>query len=294
MSYLSQSAAAISDLPKKVQAALALRNLSNEFLYQRKYDGVSGIVLTGLTESKVISRTGTDLTSVDHIGDEMLRIFGPERVVFGELWRAGDDFSNISGDVRRHSASPDLQFAVFDIIDRNEYEAGFSETPYWQRQVQIIKGFCHPFSGETGYYKSFVAATYNPGTYGDYRELTKHIMLNNVGYDGGILRDPTAQWLPGKDKFGVVLKDKPCISFDLELIGSEEGKGRNAGVVGALLFRFKDGKVVKAGAIPDAMRRNPPALGTIHEIEAMGLSSKGLLREPRYKGQRFDKDKPDF
>lgn len=36
-----------------------------------------------------------------------------------------------------------------------------------------------------------------------------------------------------------------------------------------------------------------PKVGDIVEVEAMDLSGDGLLREPRFKGIRFDKLEPD-
>ena len=34
-------------------------------------------------------------------------------------------------------------------------------------------------------------------------------------------------------------------------------------------------------------------IGSIVEVEALGVTEKGLLREPRFQGMRTDKPKPD-
>jgi DNA ligase-1 len=292
MSYLSQSAVEFSALGKAVQKALEAQSWRDYYWYQLKYDGVSGIVFTGLPgfpeDGRMRSRTGERAMSCDHIVAECRRIFGPDMVVFGEVYKHGWEQPEISGAFRRQSPQPELEFVVFDMITADEYAAGLSERIYSERHLE---------------YSSALRSGDSPGiVFAAETRLPEHTSEDVVaahavhqgGFDGYIRRDPRSSWTPGKDKRGVVLKFKPTVTFDLELIGTEEGKGRNKGRVGALLFRFRGDKVVKAGAIPDELRDNPPALGTIHEIEAMSESTQGVLREPRYKGQRFDKDKPDF
>ena len=43
----------------------------------------------------------------------------------------------------------------------------------------------------------------------------------------------------------------------------------------------------------DWWKDNSIVVGKIVQIDAMGESAKGVLREPRFKGIRFDKKKPD-
>ena len=292
MSYLSQSAVEFSALGKAVQKALETMKWRDYYWYQLKYDGVSGIVLTGLPgqQGQMLSRTGEVAKSCDHIVAECQRIFGYDRVLFGEVYKFGWDQPEISGAFRRHTPQPELQFVVFDAIWHSEWEAGYSERIYSERHLSYSQPI-RAYRQQGGDILS-CAETRLPGHTSD--EDMAVYATHHGGFDGYIRRDPRSSWTPGKDKRGVVLKFKPTVTFDLELIGTEEGKGRNKGRVGALLFRFRGDKVVKAGAIPDELRDNPPALGTIHEIEAMSESTQGVLREPRYKGQRFDKDRADF
>jgi len=295
MSYLSQSAVEFSALGKAVQKALETMKWRDYYWYQLKYDGVSGIVLTGLPgqQGQMLSRTGEVAKSCDHIVAECQRIFGYDRVLFGEVYKFGWDQPEISGAFRRHTPQPELQFVVFDAIWHSEWEAGYSERIYSERHLEYSLAL---IERRIDLYPEvdivFPAETRLPEHTSE--DVVAAHAVHQGGFDGYIRRDPRSSWTPGKDKRGVVLKFKPTVTFDLELIGTEEGKGRNKGRVGALLFRFRGDKVVKAGAIPDELRDNPPALGTIHEIEAMSESTQGVLREPRYKGQRFDKDKPDF
>lgn len=285
MSYLSQSAVEFDALPKKVQAGIDL----SKYGLQRKYDGVSGIVNT--SDMTCVSRTGGAFTSCAHIVSDCLDSFGPGWMVFGEIWHPTDAQSKISGDARRNKPAPHLVFVVFDAVRVGEYAAGFDERAYSERYTQLIT-----FVGlDPELWPSLrIAAQYNPGTMPPAQ--LKEQLGSGKGYDGVILRDMTAPWIPGKDKHGYVIKDKPSVTFDLEVVGTEQGLGRNANRIGAYLCRFRDGKILKVSGMTDSERDADPAsiIGKIIEVEAMGESSQGSLREPRYKGIRYDKLSADF
>lgn len=286
MSYLSQSAVEFDALPKKTQLAINLRLYAT----QRKYDGVSGIVHT--TARTCLSRTGGEFTSCQHIVNDTVARFGPGWVVFGEIWHPTDAQSKISGDARRNKPAPHLVFVVFDAVPVDAYNEGFYEADYNERYLYC---YAHVVPGKED--SLLLAAHYNPGTI-DPAQL-KAQLGSGKGYDGIVRRDMLAPWRPGKCKYGAVIKDKPSMTFDLEVVGIEEGLGRNAGRVGALLLRFRDGVILKSSGMSDEERdlwwKDPTLIvGKIVEIEAMGESSKGSLREPRFKGVRYDKDKADF
>lgn len=284
MSYLSQSAVEFDALPKKVQASIYL----TKYAAQRKYDGVSGIVNT--SDGTCLSRTGGEFTSCQHIVNDTLARFGPGWVVFGEIWHATDAQSKISGDARRNKPAPHLVFVVFDAVPVSAWNEGFYQAGYDERYLYC---YAHVVPGKEDSLR--IAAHYSPGTYGNAASLKASVAVDS-GYDGVVLRDPSAPWIPGKDKHGYVIKDKPSVTFDLEVVGTEQGLGRNANRIGAYLCRFRGGKVLKVSGMTDAERDADPAsiIGKIIEVEAMGESSQGSLREPRYKGIRYDKDKPDF
>ena len=101
-----------------------------------------------------------------------------------------------------------------------------------------------------------------------------------------------------------LLKVKKMNTLDLEIIGFEEGEGRLAGTLGAILVRYKDGNVVKVGSgFSDAIRseiwknRND-WLGTVNEIqffeETTNADGGVSLRFPVWKDRRYDKILADF
>lgn len=96
------------------------------------------------------------------------------------------------------------------------------------------------------------------------------------------------------------------VSYDLTCIGWEEGKGKYAGKVANLIFKWKGGKTVKAMLgrgwshedaaqmyhdIKHGGRLN--VIGKIFAVKALQESSKGVLRLPKAGELRHDKEVPD-
>lgn len=101
-----------------------------------------------------------------------------------------------------------------------------------------------------------------------------------------------------------LLKVKKMDTLDLEVIGFEEGSGRLAGTLGAVLVRYKNSNVVKVGSgFSDSMRSEIWAnqsdwLGAIIEcqyFEETKNADGGIsLRFPVFKSRRTDKLEADF
>lgn len=113
--------------------------------------------------------------------------------------------------------------------------------------------------------------------------------------------------LDGKYEFkrtNNLLKVKKMQTMDLEIIGFEEGEGRLAGKLGAVLVRYKDGNVVKVGSgFSDELRviiwnNQSDYLGNICEIqyfeETTNADGGKSLRFPIFKDFRPDKSEADY
>lgn len=96
------------------------------------------------------------------------------------------------------------------------------------------------------------------------------------------------------------------ISYDLTCIGWEEGKGKYKGKVANLIFKWKDGKTVKAmlgkgWSHDDATKMyndiklggSLMPIGRIFAVKALQESSKGVLRLPKVSELRHDKEIAD-
>lgn len=101
-----------------------------------------------------------------------------------------------------------------------------------------------------------------------------------------------------------LLKVKKMQTMDLEIVGFEEGEGRLAGTLGAILVRYKNGNTVKVGSgFSDELRKqiwqHPLRYhGAIVEIqyfeETTNADGGESLRFPIFKDFRPDKTEADF
>jgi DNA ligase-1 len=101
-----------------------------------------------------------------------------------------------------------------------------------------------------------------------------------------------------------LLKVKKMQTMDLEIIGFEEGEGRLAGKLGAVLVRYKNGNVVKVGSgFSDDLRvtiwaNQSDYLGNICEVqyfeETTNADGGESLRFPIFKDFRPDKTEADY
>jgi DNA ligase-1 len=101
-----------------------------------------------------------------------------------------------------------------------------------------------------------------------------------------------------------LLKVKKMQTLDLEIIDFEEGEGRLAGTLGAILVRYKNGNIVKVGSgFSDQLRKeiwqNQTAnIGMIVEIqyfeETTNADGGESLRFPIFKDFRHDKMEADY
>lgn len=96
------------------------------------------------------------------------------------------------------------------------------------------------------------------------------------GHEGLVLR-----------KDDQLFKVKSKETYDVKVTGIQGGTGRNLGRMGALLT--EKGKV--GTGFTDTMRvsLNAIKIGTVIEVECMGLTPGGKFRHPRFKRVRYDK-----
>jgi DNA ligase-1 len=81
----------------------------------------------------------------------------------------------------------------------------------------------------------------------------------------------------------------PVKDDDGELIGFKEGKGRNAGRIGAFILRLRSGREIKLGnGLNDTLRERPPSIGSVIKFTYRGLTSTGLPRFASFSGVRAE------
>ncbi|UWI83478.1 ATP-dependent DNA ligase [Ralstonia phage BHDT_So9] len=273
-------------------------DLSDYFTAQRKHDGVHGVAVLKGNGDTMLSRTGEIAKSCDHILRYLKGHVGKDYVVLGEVWHKKWKQSDISGTFRRHSLGPELTFAAFDMLTLDEFSAGESQRPFKERYAKL-----HSRLAGTPSDPAFLCATYNPGTYGSATGLAADLGSRGPAgqgwYDGLILRDPEGLWRAGSGTAGEIIKVKPRASYDVRVLGLEEGKGKNAGTPGSLRCQGPEKEFTVRGCVTDDVARawwaNPALIvGSIIEVECLGITEDGSLREPVMKCVRDDKRDADF
>lgn len=254
-----------------------------------KFDGVFCAALQ-LPDGSVgiFSRTGERYTSMKHL-EEVLRddlMLGNGEMLLFEAYCNDIPQSIISGWCRdQQNQHPQIMAMLHTYVQRNG----------WQCLTKM--------DAES-------IGTVPSVMYGPYVHLVRHVLVESldeakylanvvwdVGGEGIVLNAIDAFYQPGKRNESMI-KIKRVLSYDLEVVGVYEGKGKYAGTLGGLVCRWRGGKTIKVSGMSDDQRnewyRNPDRIiGRIVEVHAMDESSKGLLREPRFKVVRFDKVQAD-
>lgn len=260
---------------------------------QRKYDGCFGraYIHPERTLCTMESREGNDYSkSCAGILDDLHALAenccSPDPfVVLGEVWLEGVPFADISGRFRRQTQGvQDLGFVMHDILPPDME----SERPYSKRYEDLMDFYLQGHDTSLS-----VASTYKEGGWdGDPLEWAITWKAEG-GYDGAILRDPDAGYHCGLVKNGEIVKVKPVLSLDLRVLDLECSQGDKTGRdVFKVLVEYRGVQSLVGSGMPHKLA-DCPAIGSIVQIDAMGLTDTGALREPRFITNRPDKDTPD-
>lgn len=284
---------------KFIQLCLDLKNVRNPYKtmkfpcwVSRKYDGCFALAWRNREGVHIYSRTGERYVSMKHLEDFMKPFMQVDTILIFEAYVEGVPQNVISGWCRdTKQQHPELKAYCHDWLTLEEFQA---ENPmaYGNRYARVcllsdidpLGNFCVPV--EQKYCPSLKVAMG---------------MLKQTIEDGGeglVLRDEEAAYHPGARDISMV-KMKGTITYDLRVVGVEEGRGKFLGMAGALQVAFFDGENLSVGSgLTDSERKaiweDPQKyIGQIVEVEAMRASAKGKLREPRFKDFRTDKEESD-
>jgi DNA ligase 1 len=104
--------------------------------------------------------------------------------------------------------------------------------------------------------------------------------LKQIVHDGGeglMLHRADSLYITGRSD--ALLKLKPLLDTEAKVIAHVPGKGKFDGMLGSLEVEMPTGKHFRIGTgFTDAVRRNPPAIGTTVTYQYRGLTKKGLPR----------------
>ncbi|UCV24213.1 DNA ligase [Ferribacterium limneticum] len=190
----------------------------------------------------------------------------PNQPLDGELWIARGQFERLSGIVRRDipddAAWREVRYMIFELPGA---PGTFSE-----RAEQIRRIVC-----QANVPWLFEIKQFFPVDRGNLKKRLDEVVRG--GGEGLMLHLADAPYETGRSD--VLLKVKPWQDAEAVVIGHQPGKGRFAGMLGALKVRTPEGMEFLLGTgFSAAQRREPPALGAMVTYRYRDLTGGGLPR----------------
>lgn len=252
------------------------------WLVQPKYDGVHIMVHTE-GDGYARTRTGEAVLSVPHIIEQAKAQVGPGQVLFCESYLFGEHHKAVNGMVRRKTPQPNLLAIVYDIVPQTCFDEGFDPTPYSER-FRVLQPIWCP--------NIMPVPMHNLPDGVTVQEYALALTKLPDAYDGAIIRDVTARWRRGAAKYGEVIKVKPSLTLDLQVVGSY-ADNRDTKLGGYLTVSYNGvpsdvGSGLTQAMLREIMEYEDRYVGQVAEVECLGVNPSGKLREPRFKGFRFD------
>ena len=200
----------------------------------------------------------------------------------GELWAGRGRFAEASGTVRAGTDAGDaawrrLRFMVFDL--------------------PAAPG---PFAARVARMRELIDAEGTPwlrmvaqSRVADARALDVRLArVTAAGGEGLVLHRADALYHPGRS--AKLLKYKPYRDAEARVVGHTPGKGKYAGMLGALVVERPDGLRFRIGTgFSDAERAQPPPIGSVVTYRYNGTSANGIPRFARFLRVRHLVPPPD-
>lgn len=205
----------------------------------------------------------------------------PAEPMEGELWIARGRFDEVSALVRRVGTDPqawrNVRFMVFDLPSD---PGTFAERVVRMRtRVQAARQTHLAMIPQ----QRFTTVTALDA------ELARVVA---AGGEGLMLHRRDARYRSGRSQD--LLKYKPHGDAEAQVVAHLPGKGKYAGMMGALQVRTPEGRSFRIGTgFTDAQRATPPPVGAWLTYRYSGFTSTGLPRFARFMRMRDEMPPPD-
>src|SRR5690625_5099189 len=205
----------------------------------------------------------------------------PRMPMDGELWLGRGRFEEASGIVRtrggQHPGWRELHFMVFDLP---AHEGAFAQrvAAMRARLAAANVAWLRPVEQRLAVGEAELQA-----------------QLRAVVAEGGeglVLHHRHARYRAGRS--AQVLKLKPFHDAEARVVGYTPGRGKHAGMVGALVVERPDGLRFRIGSgLSDALRAEPPPVGSHVTYRYNGFTAGGVPRFARFLRIRHELPPPD-
>jgi DNA ligase-1 len=264
---LSSATAKSAQAPALVLPSIWSKDLDPAaYLVSEKYDGVRGY----WDGTRLRFRSGRTVPAPAWF---LARL--PSIPLDGELWLGRGKFDELSGIVRtdvpvdadwrrvrymvfelpENAASPSSSVAIEPFAERAQRIAQIARQTAWPQLVAVEQ------------------------TKVSERETLARRLADTVehGGEGLVLHLASAPYATGRSD--VLMKLKPSLDAEATVIAHQLGKGKYAGLVGAIEVRTPQGRQFMIGSgLSDALRRQPPPIGSVVTYRYRDLTSTGLPR----------------
>lgn len=277
---------------------------------QVKRDGIFAAVCVHGDNVAIFGRTGKKLMNVEHLERRYKTKGFPAGVYFGELQSMAIDIylEALSGVVNPNRTEPldfvgqqikdELYIDFFDMMTVQGFIAGYSDVTFLKRHAALVRRI----GGLLSEYNDAILELVPCANEKEVQAFADK--QTDAGREGAVFKQDV-DWEAGHKGWRQT-KIVRMVSYDLTCVGWEEGKGKYAGKVANLVFKWKGGKTIKAmlgkgWSHADAERMYNDiklggelnVIGKIFAVKALQESSKGVLRLPKVGELRHDKEVPD-
>jgi len=231
-------------------------------LVSEKYDGVRAL----WDGQRLLHRSGRAIAAPGWFVERL----PVEEALDGELWFGHGRFDALSAAVRRER--PDdaewrqVRYMVFELPGA---AGSFAERARSIERIAARMGWA-PLQAVPQFRVADRAAL---------RQRLAEIVAQ--GGEGLMLHVATAPYEAGRSD--MLTKLKPQRDAEATVVGYRRGKGKYAGEIGALEVETPQGRRFFIGTgLPDALRREPPALGSVVSYRYHALTPQGVPRFASY------------
>jgi len=281
-----------TDQPKKLRGIKRL---------EVKLDGVRVLAVVSGDVCTLYSRNGKEFENFPQIAEfieehrkafQSNSAFGGQFVLDGEI--VGKSFQDLMKQAqrKRDAKTTDMVYHVFDIMPLTEFRNGFCNLQQHKR-IDLLK------RSQTMLPENSCVQIV-PGMDVDLDTAEGHDVMRRFaeasvteGYEGIMIKTMDAPYECKRSDFW--MKWKPTITVDLDIVGFEEGTGRNAGRLGAIICEGEDNgrkiRVNVGSGFSDSDRdeywlNRATLLGNMVEVEAdvvtQNQDGSYSLRFPRF------------
>lgn len=188
----------------------------------------------------------------------------------GELWLARGRFDLLSGIVRKtRPLDAEWQQVRYMVFELPGGDGSFAQRD--ARLADIVRAVSWPALQKV-----------EQRRLADRHALQRALdEVTRAGGEGLMLHRADAPYVTGRSD--VLLKLKPLLDDEATVIAHLPGKGKYAGMMGALALRASDGRRFRIGTgFSDDVRRNPPPIGSVVTYTYRDLTPSGLPRFASY------------